>query len=405
MMGLHKIRLVYLITLVILLLLLHHGTFAQNVSTPSEELSKEQLDQAISDLLEKHAINDEALNDVKGFSSDLLEKLLQADYRFRGYNSKRSARGVYFYIVDQKTLRHDENACGPTGNAHDVQPSQRDMCYRVGALEDNCAVLGPTTIACDFQLIWRLSRYASTLAISTLKRPGRDEYYFPRETLRRKFLEEEQRFDSTNKQLANLRYSNYSFSQKFSFIQDARDRALKGFLMFLLSHEAGHIQLGHCNTTVAGRCESLSNNADDQVHIPWQLCRMPDQMELDADKFAIAFMAGDINPRAFTPARAAPEFFIEEHERRLHLSIVSIGQDPEKWKYEAASPNLKKRFEEEWLKNLATGSHPKDLARYVALLDLLESKGVQLITSRTGRSIANDELSAIKRWCDSAQTN
>jgi hypothetical protein len=241
------------------------------------------------------------------------------------------------------------------------------------------------------------------LAISSLKKPNVDEYWFPREEMRRKFLGGEPKYTTTDLQLDNLRVTQQSFDGKFADIKETELRVLRGFVMFLFSHEAGHIILKHAHGAALPPC-ALSNFPSNRQerHVPWRLCQPPSKQEIDADIVAFEVLSRDLSPNAFTPARASAELFVEEYERRQYQAILDVGQDPATWKYETASPEFRANFDEAWMRRIATGSHPKDLFRYVTLLDLLESNGIYLTASREKKQIAETELRTIQKWCAAA---
>jgi hypothetical protein len=361
------------------------------------------IDQELTPLLVRYAVLDPVLDDVGLAVVDVVTSTLRPPLQFGGYNASRTNDDVYAYVVDQRKLMLDAKVCGPTGNSDDVAIRQRDTCNRITAFEDNCAAIAPKTIVCDFRLIWRLSRHASMLAISSLKKPNADEYWFPREEMRRKFLAGEPKYTTTDLQLENLRSIQQSFDGKFAVVKDAELRVLRGFVMFLFSHEAGHIILKHTHGTALPPCAFSDSSGDGQErHVPWRLCQSPSTQETDADAVAFEVLSRDLSPNAFTPARASAELFVEEHERRQYQAILDAGQDPATWKYETAAPEFRAKFDEAWMRRIATGSHPKDLLRYVMLLDLLESNGIFLTASKEKKEIAETELKTIRKWCQAA---
>jgi len=238
----------------------------------------------------------------------------------------------------------------------------------------------------------RMSRYAAMLAISSSKDATSKSYPFPREEIRRKFNGGEAGYATTVARLTNLRSMRDSFQKGFAYVEPTRRRVQEGFLEFLLYHEAGHVSDGDVSNSALPVCAlPLATLAD--------LCAREDGLEVDADTFAVHLMEADLDAATFTPARAAPEFFIEEYERRVYRAVLSIKKDPKTWSLEAASPDDRAEFEAAWAREVSTGSHPQDLRRYVRMMSALEERGIELTASIQSVQAAIEALNTLASYC------
>lgn len=361
-----------------------------------------ELEERIAAALMRHAVEDPVFAPARSHVQEALRGVLGTSREVAEVNEPYRRGPVFAYLVDAVGAASDPAACGAWGSSFDIPVAQRDACYRLRSLRWNCAVLSESIVACDVRLLWRLNRYASLLAIASLKKPGVEEYYFPRAEVRRTFLGGEATFDGIGKMLENLRAIDGSFANAFRDVQGTRDLVYRGFLAFVLSHEAGHVLHGHAAGNSLPPC-AFGFGVDAAAVALRRLCMPPSDVEAVADREAVRYLSGDLSPSAYTPARAAPELFIEEHERRRLDALQAVGL-ADTWRPETASPEERSRFTEAWWGSMATGSHPKDLQRYLLLLEALERKGVPLEASKVSAQIAREELLAIEAHCRSASS-
>jgi hypothetical protein len=269
------------------------------------------------------------------------------------------------------------------------------VCERHASVLENCAVVSQHNIACDFQLLWRMSRYAAMLAIASSKDSTSETYPFPREEVRATFNGREARYRTTADRLADLQSTRDSFQNKFAYVDATRRRVQEGFLEFLLYHEAGHISNGDASSAALPTCALPPATLPD-------LCAQEDPLEVGADAFALDLMEADLDPTKFTPARAAPEFFVEEYERRVYRAVLSIQKDPKTWSLKAAPPDERAEFETAWAREVSTGSHPQDLRRYVRMMSALQGRGIKLTVSLQSVQLATDVLDTLASFCRDA---
>jgi hypothetical protein len=357
------------------------------------------LEEQLATILMSHAPHHPVLDSASRHAKSTLESILAGSWAVGEVNAPYRKDRISVYLVDAQAAEEDPAACGHWLSSFDIPPSQRDVCYRLRRTRDNCVVLATNIVACDIRLVWRLNRYASILAIASLKKPGLDEYYFPRAEVRRTFLIAEAKYKRAEDLVANLQTLDESFAQKFQDVGETRDRVFQGFLAFILSHEGGHILRGHATGGALPPC-ALGSGATSTIDARHLLCGPTSNAELDADREAVQFLAQNVSASAFTPARATPELFVEEHERRRFHALQQAGLSPS-WTPEFGTDEEKSRFNDASLVALATGTHPKDLQRYLLLLAALEERGVTLAASRVSADIARDELHAITEFCRS----
>ncbi len=89
-------------------------------------------------------------------------------------------------LIDQGAPAEDPGVCGTAAPLR--SRVELETCRRVSAIEDNCAVIAPRTVACDVGLVWRVVRDAAFLTLASYKDPATGQHHFPLESLRRSFL-------------------------------------------------------------------------------------------------------------------------------------------------------------------------------------------------------------------------
>jgi hypothetical protein len=344
----------------------------------------------MSDFLESAILASPEMDATYQLASTVLARALRVPVAVNKHRVDSTT--VILYVVDEERAAATPLSGGPFRDCLPVPIDQREVCERHAAVLGNCAVVSPHTIACDFQLLWRVSRYATMLAISSSKDSTSKTYPFPREEIRRTFNGGEAKYATTAARLENLRVTREAFQKGFAYVEPTRKRVHEGFLEFLLYHEAGHVSNGDVSKAALPKCALPRVTLD-------ELCAEEDTLEVDADAFALDLMKADLDAATFTPARAAPEFFVEEYERRVYRAMLSIKKDPNTWTLESAPPDERAEFETAWAREVSTGSHPQDLRRYVRMMSALEKRGIKLTASLQSVQRATEALDTLASYC------
>lgn len=317
---------------------------------------------------------------------------------YRGINTEWTGSGVHLFVVDVRGVLADRNVCRPG------DPKWALQCFKLEYFRNNCGIFSSNSIVCDFALVWRLVRESSMLAFAAYRRPDAGSYYFPRDALRAQFLGGEAAYGNTAAKVRNIEDIAGVVSRQSKTGLDVRDfdetreRAFAGFMEFLLSHEVGHLRLGHDVGKALPNCALPPDPTDDLRLV---LCEEPSPEEVAADRWALDFLRRRIRPDTFGPARASPELFVEEYERRRWLALQDLKIDPVSWNESTAQPRDVERFNQRLLMRIATGSHPSDLRRYAELMALLEDGGVSIESSRSALNAALAEIRLIDTLCRS----
>lgn len=357
-------------------------------------------EEGLSDLLRQHAVNTPLLAHVSQTLESTLRDAL-APLVVAPINAERVGDEVILYIIDSRAAFQDERTCGGSEGEFAVPASRRAVCRRVRSTRFNCAVVASRTLACDYRLLCRLARYALVAALASLKEPGSRKPSFDRNWLRDKLITRE--LDQLDKQAALEKLAEVErLAGQTPEASEPFARLWAGFAEYLISHEAGHIYHGHVSWGASPPCatdptrtlqlDSLGDVAD-------AVCARESPLEQEADTFAIHYLAQRILPDRFTGARASPELFMEEFERRTRLAMLDLGHDIETWRVEQADPSERNLFTAVWMVRLATAGHPQDLRRYIRLLEALEARGVPLQDSRESRELAAAYLKSVEKFC------
>jgi hypothetical protein len=323
------------------------------------------------------------------------QRLLEGHRTWAGVNPAPAAPGVAIYVVDATGLVADNKTCGGKPSA----ASGSGMCKRALAVTDNCAVVGSRTVACDMRFLWRLRRAAMVLTLSHIKNPKTKQYYFDRVALRNKFLSGEGTRPEKEQVVANLKDLNRFLGLGLvqPHVEDFK-RVQSGFVRFVLAHELGHVVKDHAAGAGFVPCaEATAEALQGQYN---RACDEGSEIENDADEFAISVLAEGVVPDRYTPERAIPELFIEQHERRSFLAMKACGLDPATAQLGSLAAEARRCFDEALFRYTVTETHPTHLRRYVRFMRLLQKRNVQLTVSLQQIDLAEQFGKKVQAWCD-----
>lgn len=362
-----------------------------NKTTAQEQF----IDSAFTKLLIKHSVSSLCLSEAEQIIETEMRKNLPADILWGGINL-RKVGCLSVYVVDASVLAEDSMLCGHSKGILEINSKNLSACVKAKLIKENCIVIDGRSIAIDIRLLWRVFRYSAALSISSLQNPATKSYYFPRDSIRKKFLKEENKFVTADEMLINLNAIDSLFKKgMLSTVKETKTRVLHGFLQFIFLHELGHIVNGHVNGSLLS-CMS----AKDPDNLKEIFCNQLDSNEATADDFAISRISLGLKANYFTPERASPEFFLEEFLRHQYYASLDIGVDPDTWDFTKASNDEKNRYIISWLKRISTGSHPSDLKRYKLILDKMKENQITLTTSAKGLEIVSQSLAILEQLCD-----
>ncbi|RKH52147.1 hypothetical protein D7Y23_08010 [Corallococcus sp. AB050B] len=266
-------------------------------------------------------------------------------------------------------------------------------------MTNNCAVVGSKTIACDLRFLWQLRRAAIVLTLSSIKKPGTEQYYFDRVELRNKFLAGEGLDPTTEQAITNLNGLNRFLALELvkPSLKDF-NRIQNGFVRFVLAHEVGHIVKKHA--AGAGFIPCAEGTAHALQGAFRQACDVGGSSENEADDFALSVLSEGVAPEKYTPERAIPELFIEQHERRIFRSLMLCGLDPAATSLNTLPADAGHCFEETLYRLTVTETHPTHLRRYVRFMKLLQERNVKLTVSLQTVELAEQFSAKVRAWCD-----
>jgi hypothetical protein len=336
------------------------------LSTRAPHLVGQQIplgrnDQSFEAALLHHAMNDAALSRVV----TLLDRLGRAEVprgrTWSGVNPhQRPARSIVMYVVNAKSLVRDPRTCG-----YQLERSDAYDCYRASALANNCAAVTSEVMACDAELVLRLSHWAIAVVLEhaidpASIRPGS----LP--VLARVFLSL-RGTSSINDRLELLAAANQQIETgRFAPLAEDRDSVLVGFLKFFVLHELGHIVLGHVTNNALPACAlALSTNSLSDEFLA---------QERAADNFALERMSQLIRA-TLTSDYAAPLVFqvlaTEQVYEAASAAGVNIATPAEQW-----NTNQKEAIVTEYLRRTCSGTHPYLNRRFLTFVQSRRYRGV-----------------------------
>lgn len=354
------------------------------------ESDDEHDQRLIRNALSSHAVESSELAQIRRVADLTLGKAARTqDLQWSGVNIDSGWKGVSLYFVSAPTLVIDKRVC-PVVNAPTVE------CAAATRVLNNCAVVAKNTIACDLRVLWTIERDAYRLALSSLVNPETKAYYFPRDELRRKFLAREQALQTELAMIENLHEIHASLAiGAASAVADVADRVRQGFVKFLLLHEFGHVVSGHLGEGLPN-CQRKAITPQ-----PCRVCASAAGFEVEADAFAIHALSGELTQDKFTPARAIPEYWMEQFQRTAFSAVLRAGFSPD-WSATSGSPEEQLRYRDYLFDAMATCDHPAWLGRYLSMMVALRVAGIQLPNSQTSLDNANALIEAARRFCQTS---
>lgn len=348
------------------------------------ESEESRLERTLRPALARHTVQGEEFDELIQIVDEAGRLVLGGSWQ--GTNAAPDSAKPMAFIVDASALAADPQLC--SADSHGGM-----ACARAHAIRDNCAVVAPRTMACDVYFLWRIERTAYRLAVGSLKEPGPNgRYYFDRDNLRRQCFPREEALPSISQMKANLHDLRAVIKQGISAsAAEPFIRVRKGFIEMIIWHELGHIahkDLGEATAPCANDPSSLAAMCG--------ACVRPAQRELEADRYAIDILKRDLALDTFTPARASPEFWIEEFYRRNYRALKKQGH-PLDWV--PASESEAEHFMLNWMAEIGTCRHPPWLSRYLSIMEALRTSGIQFTASQMTLKYESETIEHIHKFC------
>lgn len=336
-------------------------------------------DATLSALFSRHKEEPPQLERFAASARASLAKYLTLQLR-DGRSTAVAPSKAELHIVDARLAA--ERHCG--ADEFVLSDSELALCHRMRVTIDNCVVHSPTLIACDIRFLLRLVRYALVVALSQATVTASGDPVPTRQELRKVLLQADYNrvTPPLDKEFALIESILRLMVDKPA-LRERYDRIVSGFAEFVVAHEAGHLFFGHAT----GRLDAVPCVQDEgEVVLPPQLtdkdaanaiCVPEKEFERQADDFATFALSAGVEPDKYTAARAAPEYFVEEQERRTQLAMRAAGL-PETWDFDTATQPELARFAPIWIIYLSTGGHPQHMRRYQQMLEMFEARGIKL---------------------------
>jgi hypothetical protein len=183
--------------------------------------------------------------------NSIIEDLQVENLRWRGINPVgRKRNEIALYFVNAKNLVENEKICGS-----DKHPrTWESNCKRALAVKDNCAVVQPNVIACDYKFALKLSILSTMLWLEFISEQE-DFEQNKSKALQRVYNKMILEFKSSNN-IYNMGSVIYKYNQiraqgfgkphnERVLLDQEYNSVLKGLWKFVIIHEIGHIVLGH----------------------------------------------------------------------------------------------------------------------------------------------------------------